>query len=115
MRIVRGWDLPSLRMSCAVVYFMAAKRSGVVFSTRWDWSQDVLHYVLLKTGGAYKVWCVLDAFSALCSPSGAMLQWEMVHWCCAFIVLPRPHTSAYVYGLAAFDPHTALPGDAVPR
>ena len=58
---------------------------------------------------------VLDAFAALGSPLDAVLQWKMVHWCCAFTVLLGPHTAAYVYGPTAFDPHTVLHGDAVPQ
>ena len=81
----------------------------------WAWSPDVLHCVSVETGGVRKVLCVLDAFIALGSHLGAVLQWKMAHWCCAFTVLLRPHTSSYVYVFAAFDPQTVLLGDAVPR
>ena len=95
-------------MTCTVGCCMVAKRADVVFSTRWAWSPDALYYVLVETRGVCEILCVLDAFAALCSPLGAVLQWKTTHWCCAFTVLPGPHTSSYVCGPAAFDPHTTL-------
>ena len=71
---------------------MDAKRTGVLVSICCAWSSDVLHCVLVETRGVCKVWCVLDVFATLCSPLGAVLQWKTAHWCCAFAILPGPHT-----------------------
>ena len=77
--IVRGWDPPSLGMTYAILCCLAAERAGVLFSTHWAWSLEVLHYVLIKTRCVCKALCIQDAFSAWRSPLGVVLQCKVAH------------------------------------
>ena len=62
VRIVPSGIYTLLGWTCTIVCFWAVERADDFFSTRWAWSLDVLHYVLVKIGGVWIVLCALGAF-----------------------------------------------------